>query len=107
LVLTNDAAAWSQILRKRFELYAERWYVSSEIGARKPSPEAFQAVQTYPGLDPARTVVVDDRPINLIAARAAGFRPLLFVSDDTATNQVDGFSPPVVYGMRELAAELL
>ncbi|GAA1509488.1 hypothetical protein GCM10009741_03010 [Kribbella lupini] len=69
LVLTNDAAAWSRILRTRFDLYAERWYVSSEIGARKPSPEAFRAVRSHPGLDPAETVLVDDRPTNLIAAR--------------------------------------
>ncbi|GAB2579545.1 HAD family hydrolase [Kribbella endophytica] len=107
LVLTNDAAPWSQLLRARFGLYAERWYVSSEIGARKPSPEAFRAVLAHAGLDAARTVLVDDRPTNLVAAHKAGFRPLLFASDDTASNRVEGFTPEVVHTMPGLLERLV
>lgn len=107
LVLTNDAASWSQLLRVRFELYAERWYVSSEIGARKPSPEAFRAVLAHAGLDPAQTFLVDDRPTNLVGARKAGFRPLLFASDDTASNRVEGFTPEVVHTMPGLLERLV
>lgn len=107
LVLTNDAAPWSRLLRTRFNLYAERWYVSSYLGARKPSPAAFQAVCSHPGLDPARTVLVDDRPTNLVAAKAAGFQVHLFQSDDTGANQVDGFSPATARSMPDLVAQLL
>ncbi|MEV6286634.1 HAD-IA family hydrolase [Kribbella sp. NPDC051770] len=107
LILTNDAAPWSELLRTRFNLSAEHWYVSSQLGTRKPSPEAFAAVRSHPGLDPAQTYLVDDRPTNLAAAQAAGFRPVLFHSDDSATNQVDGFTPPTAYTMPELLTHLL
>lgn len=109
VVLTNDAAAWSEFLRRRFDLeqYVERWYVSSDIGARKPSADAYRAVLAHPGLDPARTVFVDDRPANLLGARAAGFQPLLFHSDDSAANAVDGFTPTEVRSMSELATQLV
>ncbi|TDC22250.1 HAD family hydrolase, partial [Kribbella albertanoniae] len=80
LVLTNDAAPWSELLRDRFGLTAhvEAWFVSSAIGARKPDPAAYQAILAHPGLDPTHTHFIDDRPTNLRAAQAAGFRPILF-----------------------------
>ncbi|GAA0587161.1 HAD-IA family hydrolase [Kribbella sandramycini] len=108
LVLTNDAAPWSELLRRRFGLseYVDRWFVSSEIGARKPAPAAYDAVLRHPGLDPAQSVLVDDRPTNLVAAQEAGFAPVLFHSDDTAANPVAGFAPAAVRSMPELFAWL-
>lgn len=78
LVLTNDAAPWSIQLRERFGLtpYVDAWYVSSEIGARKPDPAAYDAVRAHPGLDPGRTILVDDRPTNLAAATGFSACPL-------------------------------
>jgi putative hydrolase of the HAD superfamily len=104
LVLTNDAAPWSEQLRHRFDLSAhvEVWFVSSEIGARKPDPAAYRPVLAHPGLDPARTPFVDDRPTNLVAARAAGFPPVLFHSDDTDAHPEAGFQPDTVRSMPEL-----
>ncbi|MEV5966027.1 HAD-IA family hydrolase [Kribbella sp. NPDC051952] len=104
LVLTNDAGPWSEQLRHRFDLdtHVAAWFVSSEIGARKPDPAAYQPVLAHPGLDPARTPFVDDRPTNLLAARAAGFQPVLFHSDDTDANLEAGFQPPLIRSMSEL-----
>ena len=41
--LTNDTAEWSAILRRRFGLdrHIEDWYVSAELGVRKPDPRAY------------------------------------------------------------------
>ncbi|TWD82670.1 putative hydrolase of the HAD superfamily [Kribbella amoyensis] len=105
LVLTNDAAPWSELLRHRFDLDAEveRWFVSSEIGARKPDPAAYKAVLSHSGLDPAQSVFVDDRPTNLVAAQAAGFEPVLFHSEDTDAHPETDFAPTAVHTMRELS----
>jgi putative hydrolase of the HAD superfamily len=107
LVLTNDAEPWSEQLRVRFGLdqYVERWFVSSGIGARKPDSAAYQAVLEHPGLEASRTVLVDDRPTNLVAARTAGFRPWLFQSEDTSAHPVDDLDVPVARSMAELLTQ--
>jgi FMN phosphatase YigB (HAD superfamily) len=70
---------WQQVLRLsdgrigRFEAY-----LSHEIGAAKPSAAAFAIVASRAGIDPGRCLFVDDRPINVAAARLAGFRAALF-----------------------------
>jgi putative hydrolase of the HAD superfamily len=109
LVLTNDAGPWSAHLRRRFGLepYVEHWYVSAEIGARKPDPAAYDAVLAHPGLDLAHTVMVDDRPTNLLAARAAGLRPVLFHSEDTAANPAPDLDLAGARSMPELLNLLL
>jgi len=109
LVLTNDAGAWSAHLRKRFGLepYVDHWFVSSEIGARKPSSASYEAVLAHPGVESGSTVLVDDRPTNLAAAHAAGFRPVLFHSEDTAANSVAGLDVPSARSMPELLDVLL
>ena len=106
LALTNDASSWSARLRERFALgdYVTRWFVSSEIGARKPDPAAYQAVLDHPGVEPARTTLVDDRATNLVAARTAGFQPILFHSEDTHAHPVSGFEAPEARTMTELLA---
>ncbi len=108
LVLTNDAAPWSELLRHRFDLAAHvgAWFVSSAIGARKPDPAAYDAILAHPGLDPAATHFIDDRPTNLRAAQAAGFRPVLFPSEDTDANLEAGFHPTTVHTMGALSTHL-
>ncbi|TCC45092.1 HAD family hydrolase [Kribbella capetownensis] len=103
LVLTNDAGPWSAHLRRRFGLepYVDHWFVSSEIGARKPSAAAYEAVLAHPGIS-GSTALVDDRPTNLAAAHAAGFRPVLFHSEDTAANTVAGLGVASARSMPEL-----
>jgi putative hydrolase of the HAD superfamily len=109
LVLTNDAGPWSAHLRRRFGLepYVDHWYVSAEIGARKPEPAAYDAVLAHPGLDLANTVIVDDRPTNLAAARAAGLSPVLFHSEDTAANPAPDLDVASAHSMPELLGLLL
>jgi putative hydrolase of the HAD superfamily len=109
LVLTNDAGPWSARVRRRFGLepYVDHWFVSSEIGARKPDPAAYDAVRAHAGVESGSTVLVDDRPTNLAAAHAAGVRPVLFHSEDTAANSVPGLEAPSARSMPELLDVLL
>ncbi|MEW1847126.1 HAD-IA family hydrolase [Nonomuraea angiospora] len=99
--LSNDAAAWSAILRRRFGLdrRVRRWFISSDLGARKPDPAAYEAVLGELGVPAEQVLFVDDRPVNLAPARSLGMRAVLFRSDDTGIS-----SEPGVGSMPELVA---
>jgi HAD superfamily hydrolase (TIGR01509 family) len=45
---------------------------------RKPDPAAFVAVLQHQGLDPAETLAIGDREIDILAGRAAGLSTCLF-----------------------------
>ncbi|MET7333070.1 HAD-IA family hydrolase [Nonomuraea sp. NPDC005650] len=104
--LSNDAAAWSAILRRRFGLdrRIRRWFISSDLGARKPDPAPYEAVLGALGVPPEEVLFVDDRPVNLAPARALGMRTLLFRSDDTGTpaGPCAGTMPELVAAVRSL-----
>jgi HAD superfamily hydrolase (TIGR01509 family) len=58
-------------------------YLSFEMGLAKPSLEAFQSVAAQAGIDPGRSLFVDDLPVNVEAARRAGFRAEVFVGQSS------------------------
>ncbi len=43
------------------------------VGALKPDPAIYEVTERRFGLDPARTVFIDDRPVNISAARGRGW----------------------------------
>lgn len=49
-------------------------FLSSDIGMRKPEPEAFHAVAAQIGVRPERLAFFDDLPENVAGARAAGLQ---------------------------------
>ena len=51
-----------------------RVFVSSDLGRRKPEPEAFRTVAAAIGVPPQRILFFDDSPENVAGARAAGLR---------------------------------
>ncbi|HZB90517.1 MAG TPA: HAD-IA family hydrolase [Stellaceae bacterium] len=53
-------------------------HLSHEIGDAKPALSAFRRVAARAGIDPARSLFVDDRPENVAAARQAGFAAEVF-----------------------------
>lgn len=54
----------------------EKCYYSNEIGYRKPNPEAFQVVLEDAGLNPSRTLFVDDLKANTETAAYLGMKVL-------------------------------
>ncbi len=55
-------------------------FVSSDIGARKPDPDAFILVATRMGCAPEDVLFFDDAPENIEGARAAGMRGVVVTS---------------------------
>jgi 2-haloacid dehalogenase len=52
--------------------------VSGEVELAKPDPAIFKLLVDRHGLEPARTVLIDDSPANVEAAGALGFRAIRF-----------------------------
>lgn len=78
--ISNDVSAWSLKLRERFGLdrWFSTWVISADVGARKPSPDIYEALIESLGVEPRQIVFVDDRTSNLNAAVAVGIRTVLF-----------------------------
>ena len=78
--LSNDVSEWSRLLRERFGLgeYVTDWFVSGDIGVRKPDPEAFTTLCRRLDVIPERILLIDDREANVAAARGAGLQALRF-----------------------------
>jgi HAD superfamily hydrolase (TIGR01509 family) len=78
--LSNDVASWSLKLRQRFGLegWIDHWFISGDLGLRKPSAEIYRLAADRLGVRPQDVVFVDDRPRNLDAAKAVGFNTVLF-----------------------------
>jgi putative hydrolase of the HAD superfamily len=80
--LSNDVGQWSRKLRRTFALepFVDDWFISGDIGARKPDPEIYREVLARTGREPHDFLFVDDRRKNLDAASDLGFHTLLFSS---------------------------
>lgn len=59
---------------KRFQNCFEAFYLSHEIGLRKPDAEVFEFVLENHGLKPEQTLFIDDTPENTEAAAALGIQ---------------------------------
>jgi putative hydrolase of the HAD superfamily len=77
--LSNDVSRWSLKLRQRFglEAWIDRWFISGDLGLRKPSPDIYRRAIADLGVAPQEIVFVDDRPRNLDAARDLGLQTVL------------------------------
>ena len=74
-VLSNDAYSINgpDWFRARPEFAGLDAFVdSTDIGVRKPEPDAFLAAATALGLEPSEIVFLDDLPASVEAARAVG-----------------------------------
>ncbi|WP_165390821.1 HAD family hydrolase [Pseudoduganella lutea] len=91
--LSNDVARWSVKLRRKFgiEDRFERWFISGELGWRKPDSRIYAAAINALGIDAAHILFVDDRQANVDAAEGAGLQALRFGSGQTAGQAVGGF----------------
>ncbi len=78
--VTNDVSEWSKKLRRRFGLdrAIEHWFVSGEIGRRKPDAAIYERALRELRAPAERLLFVDDRLRNVEAAAALGIFGVLF-----------------------------
>lgn len=78
--LLSNYPRWYEELRARFQFdrFASGHHPSYALRARKPDPAFFRAVVQRTGIAPPELLFVDDRPVNIEAARDAGLRAILF-----------------------------
>ncbi|MGW5847156.1 HAD family hydrolase [Streptomyces sp. NPDC055254] len=61
--------------------FEEEWIFSAEdVGRGKPAPDLFLHAARQMGVEPARCVVVEDSPLGVLAARAAGMDVYAFTA---------------------------
>ncbi|MBS1618001.1 MAG: HAD family phosphatase [Bacteroidetes bacterium] len=63
--------------------YFHHAYYSHELRTRKPEPAIYRAVIDHAGIDPQRTLFIDDKKENTDAAAALGFRVYHLTDRDT------------------------
>lgn len=71
---------------------------SFQVGALKPEPAIYAAAERRFGLQPARTVFVDDRADNVAAARARGWRAVRHVGPASTARELAALGLPVEEG---------
>jgi HAD superfamily hydrolase (TIGR01509 family) len=82
-LFSNTNHAHHQFFARRYEealAHFRRLFVSHELGARKPEPEAFLKVADAIGVAPERVLFFDDLPENIEGARQAGMPGVLVSS---------------------------
>lgn len=84
LALTNWSAETFPYAEERFDFLSlfEGIVVSGREGFVKPDPALFALLVARHGLEPARTVFVDDSARNVEGARKAGFDGVVFSSPE-------------------------
>jgi len=82
--LTNMEAETYPVRRERYEFM--RWFdgtvVSAFEGTAKPDPEIFRRLLGRYRLVAPATAMIDDKPVNLDAAKRLGMQPVLFEGPD-------------------------
>jgi 2-haloacid dehalogenase len=100
LALTNWSAETFPQARQRFPSFArfEAIVVSGEHGVAKPDPALYRVLIERHLVEPARTAYVDDKPVNVEAARALGMTGLVFTDPETLRTDLVrlGLLPPPV-----------
>ncbi len=78
--LSNDVSEWSKKLRMRSGLdqKIKRWFISADLGVRKPNIEIYEKMLHHLSVRGEDVVFVDDRPINVEAAKKCGILALLY-----------------------------
>jgi putative hydrolase of the HAD superfamily len=81
----------------------DREFYSCHLGHMKPSPAYFQEIVRLAGLDPARTLFIDDRIDNVEAALQAGLQAAQFVLGEIGTGADPMRRLLASYGLSEIA----
>ncbi len=96
-MLTNFAADTFVEARQLFPFLNEPRgvTVSGEVGLIKPDIAIYEMHHGAFGLNPARTIFIDDVPANVEAARKAGWKAVRFIDAELLISDLEGFGVKV------------
>ncbi|MGG7464951.1 MULTISPECIES: HAD family hydrolase [unclassified Plantibacter] len=77
-------------------------FSASDVAVGKPSPELFLHAAASFGIDPSRCIVIEDSPVGVAAARAAGMRVYAYAGGVITEERLVGPDTHVFHDMREL-----
>jgi 2-haloacid dehalogenase len=90
--LSNWPAEGFSSVRQRFEFLA--WFrgilVSGEVGVIKPDPRIYELLIERFGVEPQRTVYIDDVEANVVAARPFGMHAIHFTTPAALREELVG-----------------
>ncbi len=89
----SNYPTWSEWIEDKLSLtrFLDWRFVSWKTGVRKPDPKAYLRPIEELGGQPERFVFVDDRPVNVDAARAVGMQGILFEHADQLRTELGAF----------------
>jgi 2-haloacid dehalogenase len=95
--LTNWSAETYPVAEERYGFLGrfQAVVVSGRIGLIKPDREIYDHAIARFGVDPRRTVFIDDSARNVAGAEAAGLRALHFTAPETLARDLAGLGLPV------------
>jgi putative hydrolase of the HAD superfamily len=81
-LLTNNGALLKESLPELVPevcaVFGDGCHASFEFQARKPEPQVYERIVKRFGVEPDRALMIDDAPMNVQGARAAGLQGLRF-----------------------------
>lgn len=83
MALTNTNSIHEQVWKIKYReslSHFDKVFCSHELKARKPEKEAYQSVLDYLGVQPQRTVFLDDSYANTAGAAQLGIKTILVES---------------------------
>jgi putative hydrolase of the HAD superfamily len=95
--LSNMPAPYASVLEERHQFLEgfDGGLFSSRVGLVKPEPALFRLLEQTMGLDPTNTVLIDDSPPNVEAARRLGWRAVLYRDAADCRRQLAASGLPV------------
>lgn len=90
-VLSNAPPGLAKLVREHHSGWLEQLdavLFSCEIGAAKPEPMAFHLAVQALGVEAGEIIFIDDRPVNVAAARAEGLRAIHYTTLDDLKEQL-------------------
>lgn len=70
--------------------YVDGKVISSFVQKIKPDPDIYECLMDTYGLNPDECVFIDDRKVNVDAAKALGMHGIVFTSYEEAKKELDG-----------------
>lgn len=81
-LLTNNGALLKESLPELVPevcaVFGPNCHASCEFQSRKPEPRVYERIVSHYGVEPKRALMIDDEPMNVHGAQAAGLKALQF-----------------------------